>query len=293
VDLTLGPIYYNWSRDDIIKFYDEVCSWPVDRVYIGEVVCSMNRELSIETLKEIGQKLVQSGKEVVISGLALVSNAYDVEMVREIFDLPYPIEANDMSVFNMNGKREIIAGPHIATYNTPSVEFLKESFGVKRIVFPVELSKDAIRHVLSRSCIEGEVIAHGKVPLAYSWRCYTLRHLGLSKAACNNNCKAYPEGLAVDTVDGESIFTINGTQILSGPVYSLIQFVDELEEVGVKALRILPELSNAGDVVTIFSDRMKGKLSADDAANELNKITKSPLCNGWYQGKEGIEFLSE
>ena len=293
MELTLGPIYYNWKKDEIFKFYEDVGCWPVNRVYLGEVVCSMKRELSSADLHEIGKKLIQSGKEVVISGLALISNESDLDSLRAVFDLPFPIEANDMSVFNMNGDREVIAGPHIATYNSPSIEFLKENLGIKRVVFPVELSKDAIRHILSGSSIEGEVIAYGKVPLAFSWRCYTLRHFNLSKADCKNNCKAYPEGLPVSTVDNQSIYTINGTQVLSGPIYSLLEYVDELKEIGVKALRVSPEYRITGDVIKIFSDRIKGKVSIDAAADELQKISKSTLCNGWYQGKEGIEFLNE
>jgi collagenase-like PrtC family protease len=193
----------------------------------------------------------------------------------------------------MNGDREVIAGPHIATYNSSSIEFLKDNLGIKRVVFPVELSKDAIRHVLSASSIEGEVIAYGKVPLAYSWRCYTLRHFGLSKASCSNNCKAYPKGISVSTLNGQSIFTINGTQVLSGPIYSLLEYVDELKEIGVKALRVSPEYRITGDVVSIFREKIEGTMSTNAATIALRKLSKSPLSNGWYHGKEGIEFLNE
>ena len=97
----------------------------------------------------------------------------------------------------------------------------------------------------------------------------------------------------MSTVADQSIFTINGTQVLSGPVHSLLEYVDELQEIGVKALRISPEYRDTGDVVKIFRERMDGKLSTNDAADELRKVSKSQLCNGWYQGKEGIEFFSE
>ena len=292
MELTLGPIYYNWKREDILRFYEEVCGWPVERVYLGEVVCSMKRELSPGDLEEIGERLIESGKEVVLSGLALVSNEDDLESLRALFKLPFPLEANDISLFNMNGDREVIAGPHIATYNTPSMDFLK-GLGVKRVTFPVELSKDSIKHILSKSDIEGEVMAFGKVPLTFSWRCYTLRHLGLTRKDCRNNCRRYPEGIPVDTVDGKLVFTINGTQVLSGPVYSLFRYIDELREIGVRALRVSPEYKITGDVLKLFRDRMEGDISQKEGLDRLEEITNSPFCNGWYEGREGIKLIED
>src|SRR5690606_38628976 len=43
--LSLGPIHYFWERDAVFAFYRQVAEWPVDIVYLGEVVCSKRREL--------------------------------------------------------------------------------------------------------------------------------------------------------------------------------------------------------------------------------------------------------
>ncbi len=36
--LSLGPLLYLWPREQVIDFYKQVAEWPVDIVYLGEVV---------------------------------------------------------------------------------------------------------------------------------------------------------------------------------------------------------------------------------------------------------------
>ncbi|MFQ5901542.1 MAG: U32 family peptidase [Thermodesulfobacteriota bacterium] len=290
MELTLGPVYHNWKREDILGFYNEAAEWPVDRVYIGEVVCAKRKGLSIRDIEGIGQRLMKRGKSVVLSTLALVSNEEELKLVRDVAGMPFSIEANDMSVFNMIDQKEIIAGPHINSYDLPSVEFLKGS-GAKRVVFPVELSDSAIGHILSKTNIEGEVIAYGRLPVAYSWRCYTLRRLGLGRAGCRNNCNTHPEGIPVETMDREPLFTINGPQILSGPVYSLMEYVDDMREAGVDALRISPQYKGTVEVIKIFRDRIDERLSTEKAVRMLREVADLTLCNGWYKGKAGLDYL--
>ena len=162
MQLTLGPILFDWKREEVIRFYDEAADMAVDRVYIGEVVCVKKQGLCLKDIGDIAGKLQRAGKEVVLSSLAVVSNEDELDLVRGIIDLPFPVEANDMSVFNIVGgresgngdKREVIAGPHITTYNVPSIEFL-EGIGVRRVVFPVELSRDSLAYNISHTRIRG------------------------------------------------------------------------------------------------------------------------------------------
>jgi len=35
MNLSLGPLLYYWSRDDVLAFYEEAKTWPVARVYLG------------------------------------------------------------------------------------------------------------------------------------------------------------------------------------------------------------------------------------------------------------------
>ena len=101
MELTLGPVLFDWKKEELFRFYDEVADMPVDRIYLGEVVCAKKKGLSVKELEGVGKKLERAGKEIVISSLAVVSNEEELKLVRDIAALPFTVEANDMSVFNI------------------------------------------------------------------------------------------------------------------------------------------------------------------------------------------------
>ncbi len=300
MELTLGPVLFEWKRGELERFYDTVAEMDVDTVYLGEMVCD-KRWLGTEAISKIAGKLEAAGKKVVLSSLVVVSNEIELERTRELVSLPYAVEANDMSVFNMveaqgtKGAKELRAGPHITTYNVPSVEFL-QGIGVEHVTFPVELSGEAVAFNIAETGISGEVFAHGKVPLAFSWRCYTSRAHGLDKSNCAHDCARDPDGMEIKSVEGEPLFTINGTAILSARTYSLIEFTGDLEAKGVSALRISPQSVGTAEVVEVFRGRMAGSISAEEAVERLVTLSRKiagsgGLSNGWWLGRAGKEYV--
>ncbi|MEE9614361.1 MAG: U32 family peptidase [Thermodesulfobacteriota bacterium] len=292
MELTLGPVLFDWKRADLLKFYDEVADMPLDRVYIGEVVCAKKKGLSPKDIERVGRMLEGAGKEVVVSTLAVVSNDEEVRLVSEMVSLPFVVEANDLSALNVaetTGKAEkIFAGPHITAYNAEGVEFLK-SAGVGRVVFPVELPRESVKHNIEKTGIDAELFAHGKAPLAFSWRCYTSRAYGLGKSDCRYHCSAHPDGMEIKSLSGEPVFNVNGTSVLSARTYTLVEFVEDIKEVGVKALRVSPQYRDTGKVVDIFRERVDGGTGAE-ALLKLRAISGEEFCNGWYAGGAGKDY---
>ena len=292
MNLSLGPVLYDWSREDLLSFYDEVADYPVDIVYIGEVVCPKMAGLTISDLEKVGKKLEAAGKKVYISSLALIADSMDRKRIKDDMDLPFPIECNDPASLQLGkGKgKELAVGPHITSYNISSVNVLKAA-GASRLVFPVELSIDSMKVVVDECDIETEAFAYGNLPLAFSWRCYTSRAFGLLKSNCKHDCRKYPEGMLIEDLDRKPLFKMNGTQILSGKCSNLIREVDELKAAGINTLRISPEYKVTKEVVNVFSKRLAGEIDADEAMEMLNPLEKIGFCNGWSHGKAGLEFL--
>jgi len=299
MELTLGPVLFDWKKEELFRFYDEVADMPVDRIYLGEVVCAKKKGLSVKELEGVGKKLERAGKEIVISSIAVVSNEEELKLVRDIAALPFTVEANDMSVFNIitpnselrtPNSKEVIAGPHITTYNVPSIQFL-QGLGVEQVVFPVEMSRDSVSYCIQNTGIDAEVFGHGKVPLAFSWRCYTSRAYGLNKTSCQYHCKQHPDGMLLKTIDGEPTFTINGTSILSALTYTLVEVIEDLKVIGVKAIRIPPQYQHTKKVVAVFKKRLDGIIGPDEGMAMLRETSPQGFCNGWYWGKAGKEYM--
>ena len=291
MELTLGPVLFDWGRERLIEFYKEAAEWPVSDVYIGEAVCQRKRGLTLDDISKIGEDLRKAGKNVIVSTLALVSDDNELDYVRSAAQLPFPIEANDASALQIaKGKNEMVAGPHITSYNYDTVRFL-EGFGVKRVVFPVELSKDAMAAIVKNSEMETEVFAYGKLPLAFSWRCYTSRAFGLLKSNCKFDCRKYPEGMMIETLEKKPLFIVNGTQIMSALTMNLVDHLDELKELGVAKARISPQFGVTNEVVKVFRERLDSRITAEEANGRLKSLEKTGFCNGWYHGKAGWEDI--
>jgi collagenase-like PrtC family protease len=310
--ITLGPIPFLWDKDRIISFYKEIADSRVSVVYLGEVVCSKRSTLGINTLRTIAQTLHDRGKEVVISTLGLITNKAELDFIESLKELPYPVEANNLGTMNIllenhpsphpstpGGEgvtkrlsdKDIVGGPHLAVYNASTAKFL-HSTGLKRIVFMPELDRSTIETIsLSIPSCEKEIIGFGNLPLAFSWRCYTARAVNISKANCAIICKNYPDGMPLETIDGMSLFNINGTQLISGTKACMIEQMDIIRELGIEYIRIIPQMEHTADIIDIFSKVTEGSLSPQDALETLKTYAPEGISNGWFYGKAGWEYV--
>ncbi|MDH4101180.1 MAG: U32 family peptidase, partial [Nitrospirota bacterium] len=140
-----------------------------------------------------------------------------------------------------------------------------------------------------QTSMKTEVFAYGRLPLAFSWRCYTSRNFGKLRSQCTQDCMNFSDGIALETLDHKPIFTINGTQIMSNQVYSLAEEVEDLRRMGMSTLRLSPHSWQMKDVIAIHAALVNGTMTGRSARAELEKITGAPLCNGWFYGRAGWE----
>src|SRR3569623_908444 len=197
MNLSLGPLLYYWSRDDVLAFYEEAKTWPVARVYLGESVCSRRHLLRLS------------------DWLALAAQ---------------------------------LAG--------------------------------------APAGMEPESFAYGRLPLAYSARCFTARHYNLPKDDCQFRCLDHPDGLALSTREGAPFLTLNGIQTQSAGVYTLIGELPALRDLGVASLRLSPQSRHMERVIDAFQSALAG---AAGAADRLARVMPGPAVDGYWHGRAGLE----
>lgn len=291
VKLALGPVQYYWPREQMLRFYADMAETPVDIIYLGETVCSRRHELRLPDWLELAAMLKDAGKAVVLSTQVLLETAQDGNTMRKVAaQEDFLVEANDMGAVHRMAGRSFVAGPFLNIYNASTLQLL-ESQGARRWVMPLEMGRDGLA-VLQQARPQGmqtEVFAYGRMPLAFSARCFTARNRNLPKNNCQYVCMDHPDGLLLETREGEAFLVLNGIQTQSALVYNLIDAVGELAAMGVDVLRISPQSAHTEDIIQLFRRTLDGELPSAQALERMRPLMPAEPCNGFWHGRPGLE----
>jgi O2-independent ubiquinone biosynthesis protein UbiV len=291
--LALGPLLYFWDRDTVMDFYARVAQAPIDIVYLGETVCSKRRALKPVDWLTLAEKLRCGGKEVVLSTLTLLEAESEIgALKRLVVNGRFAVEANDMAAVSLlAGRVPFIAGPHINTYNSRTLSVLATA-GARRWVMPVELDKrtlSALQSVRPQG-METEVFIFGRLPLAFSARCFTARAHNLPKDDCEFRCRDFPDGMPLETREQKPFLVLNGIQVQSAGTYNLIPYVAELHDLGVDVLRLSPQSQGMFEVIEVFRRVLDEELDLETAESRLLPHMPHGFCNGYWHGLPGMNW---
>jgi collagenase-like PrtC family protease len=286
--LSLGPILFYWSKEEIYQFYEQAAELPIDIIYLGETVCSKRRSLNTQEWFDLAVKLSeQSGKQIILSTLALLEAESELKTLRRICENDrFTVEANDMGAVQVLSQRQLpfVAGPSINIYNAATLQHLA-SIGLTRWVMPLELGKQTLQQMQQQrpEAVETEVFCHGRMPLTLSARCFTARSHNLPKDNCQLKCIEYPEGRLLSTQDGEALLAINGIQTVSAKSCNLLPEMAELKRLQVDILRISPQYRDTDKIINAYAQAVAG-----NQPESLTKYIPVGSCDGYWQGNSGI-----
>lgn len=287
----LGSVLYYWPKQTLNDFYQLAMQSEADIIYIGETICSKRREMKPSDWIELARQLATSGKQIVLSSLALLQAPSELKEISKLVDNgEFLIEAHDFGVINMLAEKKLpfVAGHGLNCYNAQTLNILLRE-GMTRWCMPVELSRDWLINLLNqcddmgiRGKFEVEVMSYGHLPLAYSARCFTARSENKQKDECETCCINYPQGREVLSQEQQQVFILNGIQTLSGYCYNLGNELASMKDL-VDIVRVSPESERSLEILSQFKANENG----------LAPITiADKSCNGYWRQIAGLSMIS-
>ncbi len=294
--LSIGPIQYFWERERVLDFYQQAADSAAEIIYLGEVICSKRRLVKTEDWLAIGKELEQNGKEVILSSLTLLEAASELSTLKKLCSNDaFMVEANNVSAVQLlsSAGKEFVTGPSFNIYNGRSLNLLAKK-GLKRWVLPVELGLETLKDLqaLRPEGLETEVFALGRLPLAYSARCYTARSHNLPKDDCQYKCIDYPDGRLLETQEKQEFLVLNGIQTQSALTHQVLEQLPELQALGVDVLRISPQYTGTMQIIEIFNKALNNS-GLDLLRENLLELLPVGACNGYLIEQAGMDYGSQ
>ncbi|WP_213990499.1 U32 family peptidase [Sodalis sp. dw_96] len=287
----LGPVLYYWTKADIETFYSAASTGDADVIYLGETVCSKRRALKTGDWLELAAAVARSGKQVVLSTLALIQAPSELTEIKRYLDNgDFLLEANDIGVVQMAAENGLpfVAGPALNCYNAYTLRILHRQ-GMVRWCMPVELSRDWLQNILLqceelgfRRQFEVELFSYGHLPLAYSARCFTARSENRSKDECQTCCIQYPQGRQVLSQEQQQVFVLNGIQTQSGYCYNLINELPSMQGL-VDVVRLSPQSMETLVMLKHFR--------ANEQGQRPLSLSQNADCNGYWRRVAGLTLV--
>ncbi|MEJ6007210.1 U32 family peptidase [Paucibacter sp. AS339] len=309
--LTVAPLQYWWPRAHMLNFYAELAEGPADCVVLGEVCCSRRNEFSLADWLDLGRDLQACGKHIRLATLPLVMSEAELRGVRRIVEQSeFSIEAGDTSALQAwsqrapADRRPLVLGPHLNLYSGGALrEALREGADISTWVAALELSLDALSLINPPSHepraeqsaerrVETEVFGFGRMPLAFSARCFTARHHRLSKDQCEFRCRDDADGLLLRSIEAQPFLALNGISTQSADLQCLIGQAPAMRAAGVDRLRLSPCSQGFAEVVRQFDAVLNQGQAAHVALQHLRSLPlPGALVDGFARRQPGMQEL--
>jgi collagenase-like PrtC family protease len=156
------------------------------------------------------------------------------------------------------------------------------------------MSRQMLTDMLARKPqgMETEVFAYGRLPLAFSARCFTARHYNLPKDDCQFRCLDHACGLTLKTREGQPFLALNGIQTQSSKVYNLVEELEGMQQLGVDVVRVSPQPFHTEKILALFRQRLAGSLSGPEAGQQMARLMPDEPCDGYWHARPGMEQVA-
>ncbi len=276
-----------------------------DGVYLGNIYCRLFEQNFLERLddlKEGIQRVKDAGLLAYVTTYAAPRNSF-LPKLRKVLEVASSANADAVEAHNLGVLRiahEEFPGLPIhvggfANVYTDSGAAVLEEHGARRITPNYELSLEEIDELAHGANLPTEILVHGKMPLGISDYCFLLDYEEKWGVNCPTLCQL-PLFVKRDTWAMRSV----GKGIMSGKDVCMLEHLPRLVASGHRTFRIEAAYETPAyrkEVGGVYREAIAAALSkglysvADRWWATVREHAPVGLCNGFYFGKTGMEYL--
>jgi putative protease len=277
---------------------------PYDAVYLGNIYCRLYERNLLERpgdLREAIRMVRDQGKRPYLTTYAAPRNDF-LPRVRQAVEVALAEQVEAVEVHNL-GILKIVhdefpglavhVGGFANVYTDAGAEVLK-AFGAVRLAPNYELALDEIDQIAGSVGVPMEILVHGKMPLGISDYCFLLEYEEKWGMRCPDLCQQElflkKEGWGMKSV---------GKGVLSGKDVCMLEHLPGLLAGGHRHFRIEATSERPAyrlDVGRVYREALArageaGFRVEDSWWETARSHARLGLCNGFYFGRSGMEYV--
>ena len=69
--------------------------------------------------------------------------------------------------------------------------------------------------------------------------------------------------------------------------------LDDITDLGIDVIRVMPQAEGTTEIIEIFQEVLTGRMQAKTALEKLQAFQSYGMCNGYWFGKEGMQWINK
>ena len=290
---------------------------PYDAICLGNAYCRRvegNFAEDLGLLPDAVSTLHAAGKKAYVTSPA-APRGQDMAHVKRLIDAAASAGADALEVHNMGvlrvlRERGIPLPAHMGAfanvYTHLSAKVMRD-YGAVRVRPNAEVSLGEMTVIAREAGVEVEILAHGKIPLGITEKCFLLEGPEGEDPKCPSACReehwlttGSPGGTRERSSAGAWVLKNVGKAVLSGKDMCIIEHLPPILSEGFRIFRIEGLYESAAyrsEVGAVYRDAFALASSGGEYVlrpewgRTLAKHSRNGFCNGYYFGGSGQSYV--
>jgi len=277
-----------------------------DAVYLGNIYCRLFEDNFLERMDDLTEGIARvkdQGLRAYVTSYAAPRNDA-LPKVQIALETAAAAGANAVEVHNLGVLRMVHeqfpgmaahVGGFANVYTDAGAEVLKE-YGAVRFTPNYEVSLEEMESIVRGSGIPAELQVHGKMPLGVSDYCFLLEYEQHWPEKCPVLCQKQ-----LFLKQGDWAMRSVGKGVLSGKDLCMLEHLPALMDAGHSVFRIEAAYETPAyrlQIAQVYRAALERALAGDGTVDEsawnvIREHTAVGLCNGFYFGRTGSEYVGK